>query len=230
MVRNLTGTLVEVGSGRRGPSEMAALLAARDRRRAGRTAPAHGLTLEWVRYAVRRFRLTPAVAAFGIHSRFPQPRRKPPHGSAGPSRRPAARVPPTSCGAGTSSTPRTRCSVASPRASRRSCAASTGRPSRPHVDTGDFVIVVNAEKVKLTGRKLEQKVYYRHTGWTGHLRSTTAGKLLAGPHADRVMRARRARHAAEELARPADVPEAQGLRRARSIRTPRSSRRCCELG
>jgi large subunit ribosomal protein L13 len=58
----------------------------------------------------------------------------------------------------------------------------------PHVDTGDFVIVVNAEKVKLTGRKLDQKVYFRHTGYTGHLRSTTAGKLLAGPHADRVVR------------------------------------------
>ena len=58
----------------------------------------------------------------------------------------------------------------------------------PHMDAGDFVIVVNAEKVKLTGRKLEQKVYYRHTGWTGHVRSTTAGKLLAGPHADRVIR------------------------------------------
>jgi large subunit ribosomal protein L13 len=58
----------------------------------------------------------------------------------------------------------------------------------PHVDTGDFVIVVNAEKVRLTGRKLDQKVYFRHTGYTGHLRSTTAGKLLAGPHADRVVR------------------------------------------
>jgi len=58
----------------------------------------------------------------------------------------------------------------------------------PHVDTGDFVIVVNAEKVRLTGRKLEQKVYHRHTGYTGHVRSVTAGKLLEGPHADRVVR------------------------------------------
>jgi large subunit ribosomal protein L13 len=58
----------------------------------------------------------------------------------------------------------------------------------PHVDTGDFVIVVNAEKVRLTGRKREQKTYYRHTGYTGHVRSTTADKLLQGPHADRVIR------------------------------------------
>lgn len=58
----------------------------------------------------------------------------------------------------------------------------------PHVDTGDFVVIVNAEKVKLTGRKREQKVYYRHTGYTGHLKQTTAGKLLSGPHADRVLR------------------------------------------
>jgi large subunit ribosomal protein L13 len=58
----------------------------------------------------------------------------------------------------------------------------------PHVDTGDFVIVVNADKVKLTGRKREQKTYYRHTGYTGHLREVTADKVLAGPHADRVVR------------------------------------------
>jgi len=58
----------------------------------------------------------------------------------------------------------------------------------PHVDTGDFVIVVNAEKIRLTGRKREQKIYHRHTGYTGHVRSVTADQLLAGPHADRVVR------------------------------------------
>ena len=58
----------------------------------------------------------------------------------------------------------------------------------PHVDTGDFVIVVNAEKVKLTGRKREQKTYYRHTGHPGGIKSITAGKLLQSAHADRVIR------------------------------------------
>lgn len=48
----------------------------------------------------------------------------------------------------------------------------------PHVDTGDFVVVINAKKVKLTGRKLIQKTYYHHTGYPGGLRSTTAGRLL----------------------------------------------------
>ena len=48
----------------------------------------------------------------------------------------------------------------------------------PHVDTGDFVVVINAEKVRLTGNKMEQKTYYRHSGYPGGLRSTTAKKLL----------------------------------------------------
>lgn len=48
----------------------------------------------------------------------------------------------------------------------------------PHVDGGDFVIVVNAQKVRLTGRKREQKAYYRHTGYPGGIRSVTAGRLL----------------------------------------------------
>jgi|SRR5579863_9898 len=47
----------------------------------------------------------------------------------------------------------------------------------PHVDNGDFVIVVNAQKVRLTGKKWSEKTYYHHTGWPGGLRSTTAGKL-----------------------------------------------------
>jgi large subunit ribosomal protein L13 len=58
----------------------------------------------------------------------------------------------------------------------------------PHVDTGDFVVVVNAEKVVLTGRKREQKLYYRHTGYTGHLKSINADDLLQSAHADRVVR------------------------------------------
>ena len=57
----------------------------------------------------------------------------------------------------------------------------------PHVDTGEYVIIINAEKVKLTGRKLEQKTYYRHTGFPGGVRSMTAGKLLESAYADRVV-------------------------------------------
>jgi large subunit ribosomal protein L13 len=49
----------------------------------------------------------------------------------------------------------------------------------PHVDTGDFVIVVNASKIKVTGKKLEDKEYFRHTGHPGGLKSETLGKLLA---------------------------------------------------
>jgi len=48
----------------------------------------------------------------------------------------------------------------------------------PHADTGDSVIVINAEKIMLTGRKLDQKNYYRHSGYTGGLTAITARKLL----------------------------------------------------
>ncbi|MGN0072901.1 MAG: 50S ribosomal protein L13 [Coriobacteriales bacterium] len=43
----------------------------------------------------------------------------------------------------------------------------------PHIDTGDYVVVVNAEKIKITGAKATDKVYYRHTGYVGHLKSET---------------------------------------------------------
>jgi large subunit ribosomal protein L13 len=48
----------------------------------------------------------------------------------------------------------------------------------PHVDTGDHVVVINAEKIVLTGKKLQDKVYYRHSNYPGGLKTTTAGKLL----------------------------------------------------
>ncbi|MGD9505372.1 MAG: 50S ribosomal protein L13 [Syntrophobacteraceae bacterium] len=47
----------------------------------------------------------------------------------------------------------------------------------PHVDNGNFVVVINADKIRLTGRKWEQKTYHRHTGYVGGLKSTTARKL-----------------------------------------------------
>jgi large subunit ribosomal protein L13 len=49
----------------------------------------------------------------------------------------------------------------------------------PHVDTGDFIIVVNAEKITLTGKKLKDKTYYHYSGYPGGLRETSAGKMLA---------------------------------------------------
>ena len=48
----------------------------------------------------------------------------------------------------------------------------------PHVDTGDFIIVVNAEKIALTGKKLTDKIYYHHSGYPGGLKETSAGKML----------------------------------------------------
>ena len=49
----------------------------------------------------------------------------------------------------------------------------------PHLDTGDFVIVINADKVKLTGKKATDKIYYRHSNYPGGLKSITAGELRA---------------------------------------------------
>ena len=48
----------------------------------------------------------------------------------------------------------------------------------PHVDTGDYIVVVNAEKIHVTGNKLQDKMYYRHTGYVGNLKSINLGKLL----------------------------------------------------
>ncbi len=48
----------------------------------------------------------------------------------------------------------------------------------PHVDAGDYVVVINADKIQLTGRKDVQKKYFRHSGYPGHMKEITAGKLL----------------------------------------------------
>ena len=48
----------------------------------------------------------------------------------------------------------------------------------PHIDTGDYIVVVNAEKVRVTGNKLKNKIYYRHTGYIGNLKSVPLEKLL----------------------------------------------------
>ena len=49
----------------------------------------------------------------------------------------------------------------------------------PHIDTGDYVIVVNAEKIKVTGRKLDQKIYYRHSDYVGGMKEATLREMLA---------------------------------------------------
>ena len=56
----------------------------------------------------------------------------------------------------------------------------------PSIDTGDYVIVVNADKIKVTGKKLDQKIYYRHSDYVGSLKETTLREMLA-KHPERVM-------------------------------------------
>ena len=57
----------------------------------------------------------------------------------------------------------------------------------PHVDCGDFVVVINADKVKFTGRKLQNKIYYWHTGHPGGVKERTADKILGGRFPERVL-------------------------------------------
>jgi len=57
----------------------------------------------------------------------------------------------------------------------------------PHMDCGDNVIVINADKVRLTGKKLADKIYYWHTGHPGGIKERTAGQILGGRHPERVV-------------------------------------------
>ncbi len=66
--------------------------------------------------------------------------------------------------------------------------AGKNRPDyTPHEDTGDFVVVINAAKVKLTGKKLVEKIYYHHTDYPGGIRTTSAGKILESKKPQRLV-------------------------------------------
>ena len=111
--------------------------------------------------------------------------------------------------------PRARSSAAS-RPRRPACCRASTRPIyTPYIDTGDHVVIVNAAKVKLTGRKEEQKLYRYHSGYEGGLREERAKDVRqknAGPH----RRRSRARHAAQDEDGRSDVAQAEGLRGRRS--------------
>lgn len=57
----------------------------------------------------------------------------------------------------------------------------------PHIDTGDFVVVINADKVKLTGRKLTDKKFFWHTGFPGGIKERSMGQILGGNYPERVI-------------------------------------------
>ena len=116
---------------------------------------------------------------------------------------------------GTSSTPRTR-SSGGWRPAWPGIITGKNKPEwTPHVDCGDHVVVINAAKVKVTGRKLEQKVYHRHTGYPGGLKDDHP-RQAARREARARHRARRPRHVPEGDPRAPDGDQAQGLRRARA--------------
>ena len=50
---------------------------------------------------------------------------------------------------------------------------------QPHVDNGDYIVVINAESIRVTGNKLEDKVYYRHTGYVGNMKKTNLSKMMS---------------------------------------------------
>ncbi len=80
----------------------------------------------------------------------------------------------------------------------------------PHVDTGDFVIVINASKVRLTGKKAEQKMYYRHSGYPGGIKAVSAGDLREN-RPDRMIEQAVNTHVAEEFPWTAAIKEIESI-------------------
>ena len=81
----------------------------------------------------------------------------------------------------------------------------------PHVDNGEYVVIINAERIVLTGRKLTEKKYYRHSGYPGHLKEVSAGRMLE-THPERVIETRRAGHVAQKQAGALLAAETQSIR------------------
>ena len=94
----------------------------------------------------------------------------------------------------------------------------------PHVDTGDNVIVINAAKVVLTGRKVQQKMYYKHTGFIGGIKERSAKAILTGRFPERIVEKAVERMLPEGRSAVRCSPIC-GSTRPTSIRTRRSSRR-----
>ncbi len=107
-------------------------------------------------------------------------------------------------------------SAGSPRLSPCGCAASTSRSFTPHVDCGDNVIVINAAKAVLTGRKVEQKIYYKHTGYIGGIKERTAKSILAGRFPERIVEKAIERMLPRGPARPPAARQSAGLSWGRS--------------
>ena len=86
----------------------------------------------------------------------------------------------------------------------------------PNVDCGDNIVVINAEKVRLTGNKARDSIFYWHTGHPGGIKGRSQGQILAGKHPERVIeKGRRAHDAARPARPPADV-QSPGLCRSRA--------------
>ena len=97
-----------------------------------------------------------------------------------------------------------------------------GKPEyTPHVDTGDFVVVVNAEKIQVTGNKLDQKIYYRHSGYPGGLRSRTLREQLERRPTEVIRKAVKGMLPRNKLGERPD-------RQAEDLRRPRASARGAE--
>ena len=85
----------------------------------------------------------------------------------------------------------------------------------PHIDTGDFVVVINCERIRVTGKKMDDKIYYRHSGYHGGLREETLRDLL-GRRPEEVIRRAVKGMVPRNAARSRAAPEAQGVRRPRA--------------